>query len=66
MKSNISGTDRVIRVVLAILLFVLGLTGVLTGALAIAGYVLAVVFLATAAVNFCPLYALFKLSTRKA
>jgi hypothetical protein len=66
MKLNMGSVDRVIRVILAILLIVLGLTGVLSGTLAIVGYVLGAVFLLTSAVGFCPLYAPFKISTRKA
>jgi hypothetical protein len=66
MKPNMSSADRVIRVMIAILLIVLGLTSVLTGTLAVVGYVLAAVFLLTAVVSFCPLYALLHISTSKA
>jgi hypothetical protein len=66
MKLNVGSPDRVIRVILAVLLIVLGLTGVLSGTLAIVGYVLSVVLLVTAAIGFCPLYALLKLNTSKA
>jgi hypothetical protein len=66
MKANVGNTDRVIRVILAVLLIVLGLAGVLSGTLAIVGYILSVVLLVTAAIGFCPLYALLKLNTSKA
>jgi hypothetical protein len=66
MKLNMGSVDRVIRVVAAILLIVLGLTGVLSGTLAIVGYVLGAVLLLTSAVGFCPLYALFNIRTSKA
>jgi hypothetical protein len=66
MKTNMSSADRVIRAILGVLLIVLGLTGVLAGTLAVVGYVLAAVFLLTAVVSFCPLYALLHISTSKA
>jgi hypothetical protein len=66
MKLNMGSVDRVIRVVAAILLIVLGLTGVLSGTLAIVGYVLGAVLLLTSAVGFCPLYSLFNIRTSKA
>ncbi|GAB4481417.1 MAG: DUF2892 domain-containing protein [Anaerolineae bacterium] len=65
MKKNMGTADRIIRTLIAVVLVVLGLTGVLTGALAIVGYVLAAVFLATSVVSFCPLYLPFGISTRK-
>jgi hypothetical protein len=66
MKKNMGTIDRVIRLLLALVFAVLFLTHVVSGVL---GYVLlavAVVFVLTSAVNFCPLYLPFKLSTRKA
>jgi hypothetical protein len=66
MKQNMGGIDRLIRSLIAVALIVLGLTGVLSGTLAIVGYIVAVVFLLTSAVSFCPLYTLLRLNTRKA
>lgn len=65
-KANVASWDRIVRVVLGILLLVLGLGGVVTGALGVVVDVLGFVFLATGLVGWCPLYALFKLSTKKA
>jgi hypothetical protein len=62
MKSNESNTDRIIRAVAGAILLYLGF-GVLGGSLAIVTDVLGVVLLATAAIGFCPLYALLKFST---
>ncbi len=63
MLKNESNTDRVIRVVAAVVLgavaFWLGIASVLGIILAI----VAVVLLVTAAVGFCPLYRVFGLST---
>ena len=62
---NESNIDRIVRAVVGVVLLYLGLGGVLTGALAIIADVVGVVMLLTSAIGFCPLYALFKLSTRK-
>jgi hypothetical protein len=66
MKQNMGGIDRLIRSLIAVALIVLGLTGVLSGTLAIVGYIVAAVFLLTSVVSFCPLYTLLRLNTRKA
>jgi hypothetical protein len=63
MKRNMSNTDRIIRVVLAAVFAYLYFGGVVTGALGILLLVLGAVFLLTAVVAFCPLYAPFKIST---
>jgi hypothetical protein len=63
MKRNMSNLDRIIRTVLAVVFAYLYFSGAVTGALGIVLLVLAVVFLLTAAIAFCPLYAPFKIST---
>jgi hypothetical protein len=63
MKRNMSNTDRIIRVVLAAVFAYLYFGGVVTGALGVLLLVLGAVFLLTAVVAFCPLYAPFKIST---
>lgn len=65
MKRNLSNIDRGIRVLVAVLFAYLYLTGIVTGALGIVLIVLGAVFALTSIVSFCPLYALFKLSTYK-
>jgi hypothetical protein len=65
MNRNLSNLDRAIRVVLAAVLAYLYFGGVVAGVLGIVLLILAVVFLATAVIGFCPLYAPFKLSTYK-
>jgi hypothetical protein len=65
MKSNESTIDRIIRAVAGIVLLYLGFGGILGGAFAAVADVLGVVMLVTAAVGFCPLYAVFKFSTLK-
>jgi hypothetical protein len=65
MKTNESNIDRIIRAVAGFVLLYLGFGGVLSGALAGVADVLGIVLLFTGAVGFCPLYAMFKLSTLK-
>jgi hypothetical protein len=62
MKLNESNVDRIIRAVAGVVLLYLGF-GILGGTLAIVADVIGVVLLATAAIGFCPLYALLKFST---
>ena len=57
--------DRIIRTILAIVVAILYFTNQITGTAAIVLGVLAIIFLLTSFVGFCPLYAPFKLSTRK-
>lgn len=65
MNRNISDVDRVVRLIAAALFAYLYFAGTVTGALGIVLLVLGAVFLLTAVVSFCPLYALFKFSTYK-
>lgn len=65
MKRNMSNIDRIVRVIVAALFAYLYFSGVVTGALGIVLLVVGVVFVLTAVVSFCPLYAMFKLSTFK-
>jgi hypothetical protein len=63
MKQNMGSTDRIIRVALAVVVAVLYFTNLISGTAAIILGILAIVFLLTSVVGFCPLYAPFKLST---
>ena len=65
MKRNMSNTDRVIRVLLAALFAYLYFSGIVSGGLGIVLLILGAVFLVTAVVAFCPLYAPFHFSTYK-
>lgn len=60
-----SNLDRLIRVVVAAVFAYLYFSGVVTGALGVILLVVAIVFLLTSVVSFCPLYALFKIKTNK-
>ena len=65
MKQNMGNIDRIVRIIVAAIFAYLYFAGLVTGALGIVLLVLAVVFAATAALGFCPLYLPFKFSTRK-
>ena len=65
MKKNMGTADRVIRVLIAVIVAILYFTGVIKGTLRVVLLALAVVFLLTSIISFCPLYAPFGLSTHK-
>ena len=65
MKTNMGIIDRSIRTVLAILVGVLYFTGQISGTIAVVLGILAVIFLLTSVISFCPLYAPFGISTRR-
>jgi hypothetical protein len=63
MKKNMGTVDRIIRILLAIVVIVLYLTGNITGLAAIILGIIAVIFILTSLVGFCPLYVPLKIST---
>lgn len=65
MKNNMSSTDRIVRIVVAVILAALYFSGVITGTVGTILTLLAIVFLLTATIGFCPLYTLFGMSTKK-
>jgi glucokinase len=65
MKKNMNNTDRIVRVVLAILFAALYFTGTVAGTAGLVLVVLGGVFLATSVISFCPLYTLVGFSTCK-
>lgn len=65
MTKNMGSIDRIIRLAAAIIIALLIGTQAITGLAAIILGILAVVFVITSAVSFCPLYVPFKISTKK-
>ncbi len=65
MKKNMGTTDKVIRILVALLIIVLYFTHQISGTLAIIGLILSAVFILTSFISFCPLYLPFGISTRK-
>ncbi len=63
-ETNMGNTDRIVRVVLALVFAGLYFTNMVPGLLGIILLVLGVVFLLTSFISFCPLYLPFKISTK--
>jgi len=65
MKKNMGGTDRMIRIIIAVVVAILYYTGTISGILGTVLLVLAGVFLLTSFINFCPLYTILGINTGK-
>ena len=65
MKSNMGSADRIIRVIIAAVLFALYYNNIISGTVGIILIILSVVFVLTSFVSFCPLYTIFGISTKK-
>lgn len=65
MNKNMGSADKAVRISLALLFAILIFAEVVSGFLAVVLGIFAVVFLLTSFVGFCPLYAIFKMSTIK-
>jgi hypothetical protein len=63
IRQNVGTPDRAARIVIAAVLAVAAVGGFVTGPLAILAAVAAAVMLVTGLTGFCPLYALFRVST---
>lgn len=65
MKKNMGSADKIIRVIIAALIAVLYLTGVLKGTPGLILLIVAIVFVVTSLIGFCPIYTLFGFNTGK-
>ena len=65
MKKNMGNLDRGIRIAAAVIIGILYAANVINGTVAIILGIVALIFIATSFVSFCPLYAPFRLSTYK-
>lgn len=63
MKKNMGTSDKIIRIIIAIVIGVLYFTNILTGTLGIALLILSGIFILTSILNFCPIYSIFGLKT---
>ena len=65
MKKNMGTIDRAVRLILVAVVAALYFTGQISGTLAIVLGVLAIIFLLTSLIGWCPLYVPLNLSTKK-
>lgn len=65
LKKNMGLLDRAIRISLAILIAIFYFSSIITGTTALLLGILAVIFVLTSFVSFCPLYLPFGISTKK-
>ena len=63
MKKNIGTTDRLLRILAAVGIVVLYLTGSISGVVAVVLGVVAAAFVVTSVVGYCPGYVPFGIST---
>lgn len=64
MKANLHAFDRIGRMLFAAVVAVLFYMDIITGTAAIVLGIIAIVLLLTSLINFCPLYAVFGISTK--
>ncbi len=63
MKKNMGGTDKVIRILLAVVAGLLVYFEIVQGTFSYILLTLAAIFVLTSLVSFCPLYGIFGLNT---
>jgi heme A synthase len=65
MTKNMGKTDRIVRLTAAVVIALLILFQAITGVLAIILGIIAIIFVVTSAISFCPIYVPFNISTDK-
>jgi hypothetical protein len=65
MKKNMGTIDKVIRILVAVTIAILFFAHLITGTLAIILIALAVIFVLTSLISFCPLYLPLGINTGK-
>lgn len=65
MQKNMGNTDRIIRVLIAVVILVLYFTNIISGTMAIILLALSGIFILTSMISFCPLYWPLKINTNK-
>ena len=65
MKKNMGTLDRSIRTVIAVIIGILYFTGQISGTPATILIIIAIIFLLTSIISWCPAYTLFGFSTKK-
>ena len=65
MNRNVGKIDAIIRIVVAVVISALFITHTITNAFAQTAIIIGGIILFTGVMNFCPVYALFRINTRK-
>jgi len=65
MTVNMASWDRIVRFVVAVIFGYLFFTKMVSGVVGIVLLIIAIVFLLSSLVGFCPLYKVFNFSTKK-
>jgi hypothetical protein len=65
MKKNMGSADKISRIIFALVVGILYFTKAIEGTAALVLGILAIVFLATSLISFCPLYVPFGFNTCK-
>ena len=65
MINNMGVLDRTIRIILAIIIGLLYYFGLISGWVAIVLGIIALIFIITGILGYCPMYQLLKISTKK-
>jgi len=65
MQKNMGTIDRTIRIIIAAIIAVLYFTGQISGTLAVVLGIVAIAFVATGLIGWCPAYLPFHISTCK-
>lgn len=65
MKTNMGSVDRIIRFIIAVSIGVLFFSNVISGAVGIILLIVAIIILLTSLTGYCPLYTLFRTSSKK-
>lgn len=65
MKNNMGKTDKIIRILVAVIIGILHYVGVISGTIGLILLALAIVFLLTSFIGFCPIYTLLGINTCK-
>lgn len=63
MKKNMGNTDKIVRILLAVIVGILFFTGTISGMLGAILLIFAGVFVLTSFISFCPLYTLVGINT---
>jgi hypothetical protein len=65
MKKNMGTADKAVRILIAVIIAILFFTNVISGLLGFILLALAVIFVLTSLISFCPLYMPFGINTGK-